>query len=46
MFHRGRAGNMGIRNSYSDIGQTIAKHLNLPPLEVGISAIDSAPQPF
>lgn len=31
--------NLGIRTTYADIGQTVAKHLNLPPLKTGISVI-------
>ena len=35
MYHAGKALNLGIRSSYADIGQTVAKHLGLPPLNHG-----------
>jgi phosphopentomutase len=37
MFHNGKTGEIGICDSYSDIGQTVAKHLNLPSLANGIA---------
>lgn len=37
MYHNGKAGEIGICDSYSDIGQTVAKHLNLPKLAYGIA---------
>jgi phosphopentomutase len=30
-------GNIGIRNSFADIGQTIAEHLHIKPLQNGVS---------
>lgn len=33
------AGPIGKRETFADIGQSIAKHLNLPPLKAGISFI-------
>ena len=30
--------NLGIRNSFTDIGQTVAKHLNIAPLSRGTAA--------
>ncbi len=32
-----KSGPIGIRATFSDIGQTIAKHLNIPPLSRGLS---------
>lgn len=37
MYHAGKSGAIGIRDSYSDIGQTVAQHLNLPLLAHGKS---------
>lgn len=39
MYHGGKSTSFGIRDSFSDIGQTIARHLRLPELNNGISAI-------
>lgn len=33
------AGPIGLRNTFADIGQSIAKHLNLPPLKYGTSFV-------
>lgn len=38
MYHNGTTHNFGIRESYADIGQTVASHLNLPALKAGINA--------
>lgn len=35
MYHGGKVEEIGIRETYADIGQTVAKHLNLPALKVG-----------
>ena len=32
------SGNGGLRDSFADIGQTIAKHLRIAPLSEGVSA--------
>ncbi|GHF30381.1 phosphopentomutase [Kordiimonas sediminis] len=32
-------GSIGVRESFADIGQTVARHLNIAPLEVGHSAL-------
>jgi phosphopentomutase len=37
MYHNGISKDIGIRNTYSDIGQTVAQHLNLPKLANGIA---------
>ncbi len=34
-----KAGSIGIRDTFADIGQTVAKHLHLAPLEYGKSVI-------
>ena len=34
-YYQGKALDIGIRSTFSDIGQTIAKHLNLPALDFG-----------
>lgn len=34
-YHKGKELNIGIRDTFSDIGQTIAKHLDLPKLAFG-----------
>ena len=40
MYHNnGTSRDLGIRTTYADIGQTVAKHLNLPSLGTGTSAI-------
>jgi phosphopentomutase len=39
MYHAGNSASLGISDSYSDIGQTIAKHLNLPALAYGNAKI-------
>lgn len=35
MYHNGKCSDIGIRNTYADIGQTVAKHLNITPLNSG-----------
>lgn len=40
------AGEVGLRSSFADIGQTLADHLNIPPLEYGISFLKSVAHPF
>ncbi|MCC2624246.1 MAG: phosphopentomutase [Burkholderiales bacterium] len=37
MYHNGKSGEIGICKTYSDIGQTVAKHLNLPKLANGVA---------
>jgi len=37
--NNGTSKDLGIRNTYADIGQTVAKHLSLPPLGTGTSVI-------
>lgn len=39
MYHSGKSQNLGIRQTYADIGQTVAKYLGLPPLKTGTSVI-------
>lgn len=39
MYHNNNLKTLGIRQTYADIGQTVAKHLNLPALQVGISVL-------
>ena len=39
MYHQGITDNIGIRQSYADIGQTIAHYLSLPKLQCGESVI-------
>lgn len=39
MYHNGKSNCLGIRDSFADIGQTVATHLGLPKLASGISAI-------
>jgi len=34
-----KAGSLGIRDTFADIGQTIAKHLGLPALKYGTAFI-------
>lgn len=34
-YHKGKELNIGVRDTFSDIGQTIAKHLDLPKLAFG-----------
>lgn len=38
-YYQGKELNVGIRETFSDIGQTIAHHLGLPKLDFGISFI-------
>lgn len=38
-YYQGLEKNIGIRDSFADIGQSIARHLNLPPLNFGKSFI-------
>jgi len=35
-----QAGSVGVRDSFADIGQTFAQHLNLPPLKCGRSVME------
>ncbi len=37
MYHNDKTENIGIRSTYADIGQTVAKHLGLPSLKYGSS---------
>lgn len=37
MYHAGISQEIGIRDSYSDIGQSVARHLNLPKLANGLA---------
>lgn len=37
--NNGSSIDLGIRTTYADIGQTVAKHLNLPPLKIGQSVL-------
>lgn len=39
MYHNGNSSNLGIRDTYADIGQTVAKHLGLAKLNSGKAAI-------
>lgn len=39
-YYQGKELNIGIRETFSDIGQTIASHLGLPKLDFGKSFID------
>lgn len=39
MYMNGKNIEIGIRNTYADIGQTISQHLNLPMLKTGTSVI-------
>ena len=36
MYHAGKEQEIGIRDSYADIGQTVARHLALPKLNSGV----------
>ncbi len=38
VYHNNRNENLGIRKTFADIGQTVAKHLNLPSLANGTNA--------
>lgn len=37
MYHNGKNQDIGIRDTYADIGQTVANHLNLPKLKYGVA---------
>lgn len=37
MYHAGKVLDIGIRETYADIGQTVAKHLKLPKLNTGVA---------
>ncbi|MBP9743176.1 MAG: phosphopentomutase [Burkholderiales bacterium] len=39
MYANGIELDMGIRETYADIGQTVAKHLQIPPLSFGVAAV-------
>jgi len=39
LYHQGNSKNLGIRNSYADIGQTVADFLGLPQLAYGVSVL-------
>lgn len=38
--HKVPAGSIGARKTFADIGQTVAQHLGLPPMDYGVSFID------
>lgn len=39
MYYKNAAHELGVRETYADIGQTVAKHLNLPALKTGRSVL-------
>lgn len=42
VYYQGLCQNLGIRNTYADIGQTVAGHLNLAKLKFGVDAFKTA----
>jgi len=39
-----KPGSLGLRDTFADIGQTVAAHLELPPMDYGTSFLEAAPR--